>query len=115
MKIAVDRPRPGEHFQSTDVVVHIPFGTPPDRSFPSGHTQTAFGAATYLSCLFPAASPLFLILAALVGLSRVAMGAHFPLDVLVGAIIGAGFSLAAFFWVKRRFRRESQHGINRPF
>lgn len=95
MKVAVDRPRPAERFAGDDVDIHTPRGTPSDRSFPSGHTQTAFGGATYLSCLYPAAAPAFLIAAALTGLSRIALGVHFPLDVLAGAAIGAAFSFAA--------------------
>ena len=46
MKVAVDRERPPEHFAAAGVDVHAPKGSPSDRSFPSGHTQTAFGAAT---------------------------------------------------------------------
>ena len=104
-KIAVDRPRPAEHFKGTDTEVHTPLGTPSDRSFPSGHTQTAFGAAAYLSCMYPAATPAFVVLAALVGLSRTALGVHFPSDVLVGAITGIVFALGVFFLNKRRLRR----------
>jgi len=107
LKIAVDRPRPPERFADTAVPVNAPLGTPSDRSFPSGHSQTAFGAATYLSCLYPAAAPAFLAAAALVGLSRVALGVHYPGDVLVGALIGAAFSLAAF-WLARRFHRRRE-------
>ena len=57
VKPVVDRPRPPEHFEGTEVVVNTPAGIPSDRSFPSGHTQTAFGTAAYLSCLYPAAAP----------------------------------------------------------
>ena len=96
MKIAVDRPRPPERFELTGIEVHTPTGVPGDRSFPSGHAQTAFGAATYLACLYPLASPLFLGLATLVGLSRIAIGVHFPLDVLAGGLFGALFSFIAF-------------------
>jgi len=111
MKIGVDRPRPAERFASTGVEVHTPRGTPSDRSFPSGHTQTAFGAATYLSCLYPAATPAFLLGALLVGLSRIALGVHYPLDVLAGAVIGAAFSIAAFL-ITRRFH--AQRGKPQP-
>ena len=102
LKIAVDRPRPEACFQPLGIQIHLPLGTPPDRSFPSGHTQAAFGTATYLSCIYRAASPVFLILAALVGLSRIAIGVHYPLDVLAGAFFGASFSLVVFHWQKRR-------------
>jgi len=104
MKVAVNSPRPPEFFSAIGVDVHAPLGSPSDRSFPSGHTQTAFGAATYLSCVYPVFAPVFLVLAALVGLSRIALGVHFPLDVLVGALIGAGFSIAGFLINKRRLK-----------
>lgn len=102
LKIIVDRPRPPEHFAALDIEVHAPDGSPPDRSFPSGHAQTATGAAVYLACLYPAASPAFFLAAALVVLSRVALGVHFPSDVLVGATFGAVFSLLAFLIARRK-------------
>jgi undecaprenyl-diphosphatase len=102
LKVAVDRPRPPDHFRPQGVDVHLPLGAPTDRSFPSGHAQTAFAAAVYLSCLYPGWAPLFLAIACLVGLSRVAIGVHFPLDVLVGALFGTGFSIIGFKVARRR-------------
>lgn len=110
LKIVVDRPRPPEHFEGSGVAVHVPAGVPSDRSFPSGHSQTAFGAAAYLSCLYPSASPVFLGLALLVGLSRIALGVHFPLDVAVGGLFGAVFSIAAFRWREKRGGRREGSG-----
>jgi undecaprenyl-diphosphatase len=108
MKIAVDRPRPADHFAGTGTEVHVPNGTPSDRSFPSGHTQTAFGGATYLACVYPAGAAVFLVAALAVGVSRIALGVHFPLDVVTGAAIGAAFSIAAFLIARRvRSRREA--------
>ena len=94
MKIAVDRPRPPAHFAGQNLDIDTPAGLPPDPSFPSGHTQTAFGTATYLACLYPKYGAPLIVLAAIVGLSRIALGVHFPLDVLIGALIGAAFSFA---------------------
>ena len=108
MKIAVDRPRPADHFSTQGVEVHAPRGTPSDRAFPSGHTQTAFGAATYLSCIYPVGTPLFLLAALLVGLSRIALGVHYPLDVLAGAAIGAVFSIVAFRITRRFYARRGK-------
>jgi undecaprenyl-diphosphatase len=113
-KIAVDRPRPPERFARSDQPVHAPIGAPPDRSFPSGHTQTAFGTATYLSCLYPSAALAFLAAAALVGLSRVTLGVHFPSDVVVGGATGVLISLAVFVVARRRERRAGASDRRRP-
>ena len=62
------------------------------RAFPSGHTLTAFAiaGALYFSCNKQSRRPLLLLfaLAALVGLSRNAVGAHWLTDVLGGAGFG---------------------------
>lgn len=59
-------------------------------SFPSGHTTTAFVlAAVVMSGLrFSAPSLLVAAVALLVGLSRVCVGAHWPIDVAAGMAIG---------------------------
>jgi len=59
-------------------------------SFPSGHTATAFTLAGII-CLqrVPRSLALSVVaLATLVGLSRAAVGAHWPLDILGGAFGG---------------------------
>ena len=103
-KILFDRARPPLWAAAEGLLIHVPFETPSDRSFPSGHAQTAFGTAVYLSFLYPRAAPVFLILAALVGLSRIALGVHFGSDVIVGAIAGAAGSALAFWWASKRAR-----------
>jgi len=106
VKPAVGRQRPSEHLAERGIDVSTPLGTPLDASFPSGHSQTAFGTAVYLSCLYPPASPIFLSLASLVGISRIALGVHYPLDVLTGALVGALFALAAFLARRRLGSRD---------
>jgi membrane-associated phospholipid phosphatase len=60
------------------------------RSFPSGHAATIFAAAALACalCRGAAARTGILLLAALVAVSRLAVGAHWPLDALAGAALG---------------------------
>lgn len=60
----------------------------PEQSFPSGHTACTVAAARALSRHFPETLPAAATAAALIGLSRVAEGKHWPLDVAAGAVIG---------------------------
>jgi membrane-associated phospholipid phosphatase len=63
----------------------------PGASFPSGHTAQAFFLASLLAHHFHTnllLSALLYGLAALVGLSRLYVGAHYPRDVLGGMIAG---------------------------
>ena len=68
----------------------------PDRfSFPSGHTAAAFAVAVAFLGEPYALGPLGLILALGIGLSRVYLGAHYPLDAGAGALLGTVAGLAA--------------------
>jgi membrane-associated phospholipid phosphatase len=58
------------------------------QSFPSGHTAGAAAAARALSRVYPDAGLACVGAAAIVGLIRVAKGAHYPLDVAAGAVVG---------------------------
>lgn len=59
-------------------------------SFPSGHTAVAFAVAVALAGQGMGLGTVALVLAAGIALSRVYLGAHYPLDVAAGAILGAG-------------------------
>jgi undecaprenyl-diphosphatase len=68
-----------------------PLGCNGTYSFPSNHAVNNFAAATFFYFLFPKYKwPLF-ITAALIAISRVYLGLHYPSDILGGAIIGAFF------------------------
>ena len=65
------------------------------HSFPSGHTSTIFAVALVLSLMIPRLKYLFFLVAAIVALSRVIVGAHFFTDIVGGialAFIGFKFS-----------------------
>ena len=68
------------------------------RSFPSGHTSQAFFMATLMVGHFHAAIwavCLLYAIALVVGITRIYMGAHYPRDVLAGAVLGTAWGLVA--------------------
>lgn len=64
-------------------------------SFPSGHTATSFGAAFGIFYIDKKKGIVPLILAALIGFSRIYIHVHYPSDVIGGVITGILFSLIA--------------------
>ena len=57
-------------------------------SLPSGHSIDAFAAATAIGALWPWTRPFMWTYAVVIALSRVVLTAHFPSDVMVGAVVG---------------------------
>lgn len=64
-------------------------------SFPSGHTMNAVNFAILFSWFYPPLMPLVVTFAILVALSRVILGMHYPTDVLVGTVLGAGIAFTS--------------------
>ena len=89
VKNLIGRPRP---FESWPVLTCLM--APPDKfSFPSGHTMTAFSVWGALFVGTPVLGSFYLVIAFLIGLSRVFLGLHYPTDVLVGAVLGGGIGV----------------------
>lgn len=85
-------------------------------SFPSGHTATisAFAAILFLHARNRWASALLFALVLLVGISRMAVGAHWPLDVLAGWLTGIVIAVISFALAERwtfGLRLPAQFGI----
>ena len=76
----------------------ISLGTAPldQYSFPSGHTLHAVAFTLVASAYYPVLAWLLVPFAALVMLSRVVLGLHYPSDVLAGAAIGALLAYGSF-------------------
>lgn len=97
IKFALPMPRPAAVLPQTQVVV---IGQRLlNHSMPAGHAATAFAFAGVLAaCVSRRLAGAALLLAAGVAFSRIAVGAHWPLDVLAGAALGllaAGLALRA--------------------
>ena len=69
---------------------------PSDKfSLPSGHTAAAFIMATVVLTTLPILAPIAFAWAIAIGLSRIALGVHYPLDILAGIGLGVGAVLMA--------------------
>ncbi len=98
LKPLVARPRP---FWVRDTVKLL-IAAPQDYSFPSGHTQASFAAATAIWKNSRRWGALALAVAALVAISRLYLYVHFPTDVLFGALIGICVGNGMAVLVKKR-------------
>jgi undecaprenyl-diphosphatase len=72
---------------------------PPCFSFPSGHAIAASSVAFVFAVSFPALAPGLLALSAIVAVSRVRLGVHYPGDVIAGQVVAlAGTILVMALW-----------------
>lgn len=82
----VDRPRP---FVAHPHAVELFAKHAADPGFPSDHATAAFAIAAALLLRSRPWSAIALVAAVVLAVTRVAMGIHYPTDVLAGAAIGA--------------------------
>jgi undecaprenyl-diphosphatase len=84
IKHIVQRLRPFATYPSLQLII----GTPTLYSFPSGHTATAFAAATVLSKEFNKYKILFFSISSLIAFSRLYLFVHYPSDIIAGILLG---------------------------
>lgn len=103
LKTIISSPRPSEYFAAhkyklyLDTFVNSRVGF---RSFPSGHSASAFAMATIFSIYFTRKyiTIFSLLFGLLVGYSRIYLAHHFLIDVLAGCFIGILFASLSIVW-----------------
>ena len=111
-KALVDRPRPSPAFAGIEGVGGL-------QSFPSGHSEyvvTFYGFLAYLLMLHrrgrwwrAGIAVVWVGLVLATGFGRVALGRHWPLDVLASYLIGLGL-LSGMVWLHSAFRYATPRG-----
>ncbi len=84
LKKSIHRPRPFESITEAKLLV----GKGKSESMPSGHAANSFAVATVLIWFYRRRAIAILPLAGAIAYSRIYTGAHYPSDVLAGAILG---------------------------
>lgn len=86
-----------ENFESLYLVPGVDIHT--SNSFPSGHTATAFTVAVLLSLMLRRTNltALLMVMAILVGVSRVYLLQHFFVDIYFGSLIGFLIGLIVYY------------------
>lgn len=109
LKDWISRPRPladlASSIEAGKIWVHTLFRPlRANNSFPSGHAQLSFGLASALFFLYRKNIFLLFGVAFFISFSRIYIGAHYPSDVLAGALIGTVASGIVYFSFSGRVR-----------
>jgi undecaprenyl-diphosphatase len=84
IKVLVAYPRPFDTLKNLHVLISLP----DSYSFPSGHAALTMALATSVYFYRKRLGELLFVFAFIVGLARIYVGVHYPLDVAVGFLIG---------------------------
>ena len=105
LKIWIPLPRPAAVLDASQITVIGARLTA--HSFPSGHTVSAFSfVVAWIALLGWARALPIVAIASLAAFSRIAVGAHWPVDVLAGGLIGL-----AGGWLGLRLTRKFRWGL----
>lgn len=108
-------PRPKVFFEGTDLVTYVQdFDIWASNSFPSGHTTAGFTIFLFIALI--SRNKIFgfvcLLMAAMVGISRVYLVQHFLIDVFVGSIIGVTITTLIFYVFKSSYKLNNSTWYN---
>lgn len=104
IKLLVQRPRPFityESFHSYAMPFTLNMGKARGYSFPSMHTACSFSFAVSMFVFNKKAGVLSVVIAFLIGFSRLYNYVHFPSDVLAGAVFGIIVALLVIYLFKK--------------
>ncbi len=100
--VFVDFVRPKLYFNNFESFYQVPgVDIHSSNSFPSGHTATAFTVAVLLSLMIRKRSitGILMVMAILVGISRVYLLQHFFIDIYFGSMIGFLIGFIVYLWM----------------
>ncbi len=96
-----NNPRPFDAIEGLEPIIsHVS-----SPSFPSGHMMRLVPLALTIYYLKPKVGAWFILGTLFMGISRVIVGVHWPLDILGGFILGGVAFYVAKFVLEKRFRR----------
>ena len=104
MKPLAQRRRPDRAGHAVFAARRVPM--PGSDSFPSGHAASAFAFAYAVGRHLPELAVPIRLLAGGVAYSRVHIGVHYPGDVVIGSIVGAGTAATVAAGCDRIYRRQ---------
>lgn len=96
LRIVIRRPRPYTS-QGANITPLLEKSSRDDESFPSRHATSAAVIGTVFLHFFPAVGGLLLVASLALAYTRFALGLHYPSDLLVGLVLGAGLGCCIFF------------------
>lgn len=106
LKFIFDAPRPMLYFKDQLNRIHFVNGVEMLRvhSFPSGHTVSAFTMGVIFTYWNKnkALGPVFLLIAIMVGYSRMYLSEHFFEDVTAGSVIGVIVTVIWLYWLDNK-------------
>lgn len=107
IKPLVARPRPFMELDFIKLIVDKPSG----YSFPSGHSMSAFSAATILMFMNKKIGITGIILASIIAFSRVYLFVHYPSDVIAGAVLGVIAGILSYKLVNYLYKTKVKSAV----